>query len=95
MVIANLRCHFDRLRRCGKRNPIASFDAKLAAFQRGFIAHERIPPPGYVEAFEPNVTVAGQVVTVAPRAVPLRPRIASIEAEWRDRVRRGELERVR
>lgn len=72
-------------------------EARAAAhsFQRGLMAHERTPPPGYFEAFEPNVTIAGAVVTVAPRAAPLRPRIASIEAEWRERVRRGELERAR
>lgn len=30
-------------------------------------AHERWPPPGYVEGFRPNVSFANRVVTVAPR----------------------------
>ncbi|HEU4417938.1 MAG TPA: hypothetical protein VFT55_03310, partial [Planctomycetota bacterium] len=80
-----------------RRDAMSMAEARGAAhaFQRGAIAHERSPPPGYVESFEPNVTVTPDGVTVAPRAVPLRPRIASIEAEWRDKVRRGELGRVR
>jgi arabinofuranosyltransferase len=80
-----------------RSDSLSMAEARVAAtaFQRGHIAHERAPPPGYVEAFEPNVTVTPEGVTVAPRAVPLRPRIASIEAEWRDKVRRGELARVR
>lgn len=58
------------------------------------MAHERLPPPGYVAAFDPNVTVAGGVVTVRPRTTPLTAeRIRAIEAEWRERVRRGQLPR--
>ncbi len=54
------------------------------------MAHERTPPPGYVAAFDPNVTVAAGVVTVRPRAVPLTAdRIRAIEAEWRAKVERG------
>jgi arabinofuranosyltransferase len=57
------------------------------------MAHERRPPPGYVEAFEPNVEVDDRgVVTVRPRATPMTAeRIRAIEAEWRRKVERGEL----
>jgi len=58
------------------------------------MAHERLPPPGYVAAFDPNVTMAGGVATVRPRAVPLTAdRIRAIEAEWRDKVVKGQLPR--
>ncbi len=58
---------------------------------RGAMAHERVPPPGYVDAFERNVTVSPEGVVVTPRAVKLKPRIPAIEAEWREKARRGEL----
>ncbi len=64
-------------------------------FSHGLMAHERLPPKGYVEAFEPNVAVSAQGVTITPRAVPLRPRIQAIEAEWRERIRTGRFERAR
>ena len=35
------------------------------------MAHDRGPPPGYVECFEPNVTLLADRVVVAPRAQPL------------------------
>ena len=55
------------------------------------MAHERTPPPGYVAAFDPNVTL-GDGVVVRPRAEPLTAaRIRAIEAEWRAKVERGEL----
>jgi len=59
------------------------------------MAHERMPPPGYVEAFEPNVDVADDgVVTVRPRATPMTAeRLRAIEAEWREKVIRGQLPR--
>ena len=59
------------------------------------MAHERLPAPGYVEAFEPNVDVADDgAVTVRPRATPMTAeRIRAIEAEWRDKVLRGQLPR--
>lgn len=48
------------------------------------MAHERLPPPGYIDAFDPNVTLVGAEVAVRPRTVPLtRERIEAIEAEWR------------
>lgn len=55
------------------------------------MAHERSPPPGYVEAFDQNVDIDVQgVVTVRPRAVPLTDeRVRTIEAEWRTKVRRN------
>jgi arabinofuranosyltransferase len=59
------------------------------------MAHERAPPPGYVEAFEPNVDIDEHgKVTVTPRAVPMTAeRIRAIETQWRDKVRRGQLPR--
>ena len=51
------------------------------------MAHERHPPPGYVKAFEPNVTVQDGVATARPRQVPLTAeRVREIEAKWRARV---------
>jgi arabinofuranosyltransferase len=47
------------------------------------MAHERHPPPGYVEAFAPNVTIADGVATAQPRAEPLTAeRVRALEAEW-------------
>lgn len=56
------------------------------------MAHERKPPPGYVQAFDPNVTVVNGAISVRQRATPLTAdRIRAIEAEWRSRVRAGRL----
>ena len=56
------------------------------------MAHERHPPPGYVEAFAPNVVVEHGVARAQPRQQPLTAeRIRAIESQWRDKVRRGEL----
>jgi hypothetical protein len=53
------------------------------------MAHERHPPEGYIEAFEPNVTVANGVATATARKVPMTAeRIRAIEAEWWEKVRR-------
>lgn len=59
------------------------------------MAHEKSPPPGYVEAFEPNVDVDDQGrVTVKPRATPMTAeRIRAIEAEWKQKVLTGQLPR--
>ncbi|HEU4417970.1 MAG TPA: hypothetical protein VFT55_03470 [Planctomycetota bacterium] len=56
------------------------------------MAHDRHPPEGYFEAFEPNVTVENGVATAKPRKVPMTAeRIRAIEAEWREKIReRGE-----
>ena len=51
------------------------------------MAHEHSPPPGYLAALEPNVSVLGGVVTFKPRSQPMTAeRIRSIEREWRDRI---------
>ena len=58
------------------------------------MAHERHPPAGYVEAFEPNVTVHQGIATVLPRKVPMTAeRVRAIEAEWRAKVERDYLGR--
>jgi len=59
-----------------------------------YMAHDRRPPPGYIEAFAPNVTVQNGAATVRPRQVPLTAEaIRAIETEWRERVRRELLAR--
>lgn len=58
------------------------------------MAHERHPPPGYVEAFDPNVGLERGEVVVRPRSTPFTAeRIRAIEREWRDKVRNGSLRR--
>ncbi|MEO6596775.1 MAG: hypothetical protein ABIP94_18670 [Planctomycetota bacterium] len=58
------------------------------------MAHERHPPDGYVEAWAPNVTVTNGSAVARAREVPLtEERVRAIEAEWRDKVRRGLLGR--
>jgi arabinofuranosyltransferase len=42
-----------------------------ASGRSGIMAHERRPPPGYVECFMPNVHVHEREVRVRPRPVPL------------------------
>ena len=59
-----------------------------------YMAHDRRPPPGYIEAFAPNVTVQHGAASVRPRQVPLTAEaIRAIETEWRERVRREFLAR--
>ena len=48
---------------------VARTPVKPAAFRR--MAHERHPPPGYIECFAPNVTWSPEGFTVTPRAVPV------------------------
>jgi arabinofuranosyltransferase len=52
------------------------------------MAHEHAPPPGYAEAFQPNVlTVEDGVPRIARRRAPMTAeRIRAIEVEWRQRV---------
>lgn len=51
------------------------------------MAHERLPQPGYVEGFRPNVVVTDRVPTVQPRSEPLTEQaIRDHEAAWRARV---------
>ena len=52
------------------------------------MAHEHRAPPAYVDAFEPNVTVANGVATARPRKVPMTAeRVRAIEAEWQQKIR--------
>ena len=47
------------------------------------IAHERRPPPGYVEALRPNVEVLDGSIVVRPRRKPLgASEVLAIEASW-------------
>jgi len=60
---------------------------RLPPLLRGkrLMAHDRRPPPGYVECFEPDLrVVAGRRVVRAPRAAPLTPeRIRECESrDW-------------
>lgn len=51
------------------------------------MAHERHPPEGYIEDFEPNVTIAGGAIEVGERASPLTDeRVQQLEKTWRERV---------
>jgi len=55
-----------------------------------FLAHERMAPPAYVEALDPNVTVEDRTVKVRKREKPMTAdRVHAIEAEWREKVQRG------
>lgn len=66
--------------------------AEVAAIPRFFeqfryMAHERLAPAEYVDAFAPNVTVEDRRTVLRPRATPLTPaRVREIEAEWRRRL---------
>ncbi|HEX6813166.1 MAG TPA: hypothetical protein VF384_16200 [Planctomycetota bacterium] len=52
------------------------------------MGHDRLAPLDYVNAFDPNVTVAGRQVVVRKREVPLTAdRVRAIEQEWRARMR--------
>jgi arabinofuranosyltransferase len=52
-----------------------------------FMAHERLPRPGYVEGLRPNVVLTDHDGTVQPRDPPLTAeQIRAHEAEWRRRV---------
>jgi arabinofuranosyltransferase len=53
-----------------------------------FLAHERIAPDAYTQAFDANVTIVDRQVVVRKREVPLTPeRVRQIETQWRQRVR--------
>ena len=63
---------------------LRAFDELQAGLR--FMAHERLPPAGYVEDFAPNVSIRGGAVVVSPRAAPLTAaRVRELEAEWRQR----------
>jgi arabinofuranosyltransferase len=53
--------------------------------KRRLMAHERRPPPGYVECFLPNVELGGGTLRLIPRPVPLTDeRIRACESrDWR------------
>ncbi|HEX6812096.1 MAG TPA: hypothetical protein VF384_10775 [Planctomycetota bacterium] len=62
---------------------------RFAAFVANlrFMAHDRVAPPDYVKALDPNVTVENRKVIVRKRAVPLTAdRVHAIEAEWREKI---------
>ncbi len=53
-----------------------------------FMAHSRLAPKDYIDAFDPNVTIEGGRAHVRPRAQPLTgDRVRAIETEWRQRIR--------
>ncbi len=53
-----------------------------------FMAHERHPPPEYLQALAPNVSVHDGIALAAPRGEPLTAeRIREIEADARRRIR--------
>jgi hypothetical protein len=53
------------------------------------MAHTRVAPQEYVDAFDPNVTIQGRDVAIRPREKPLRAAdVQRIEASWRERVRK-------
>ncbi|MCB9876797.1 MAG: hypothetical protein H6835_04255 [Planctomycetes bacterium] len=59
-------------------------------FRRGGMAHERLPPPGYVEAFSPNVVLEAGRMSVGRREEPLTAlRVRQIEAAWWQWVQEG------
>jgi arabinofuranosyltransferase len=52
------------------------------------MAHERQPPPGYVEGLRPNVEIVDDLAVARPRDVPLTAEeIVRHEDEWRGRTR--------
>jgi arabinofuranosyltransferase len=64
------------------RSPATPKDVRL-------MAHDRVPPAEYVDAFRPNVTFGKPgTIIMQPREKPLSAKdITSIEREWRQRVR--------
>jgi arabinofuranosyltransferase len=64
--------------------------APLPQVEARTMAHSRKPPPGYFEAFQPNVKLlAGRRIGIEPRLQPLTTEaIRRIEAEWIGRVSR-------
>jgi len=65
---------------------IARYD--YMAREERLMAHDRVPPPGYIESFMPNVVVAEmQTITMAPRPQPLTAgAIMKCEAYWIDKI---------
>ena len=66
---------------------LAGLDGLLQGLR--FMAHERLPPAGYLEDLAPNVQVQRGEVSVTPRQQPLSAeRIRALEAAWRERTLR-------
>jgi arabinofuranosyltransferase len=63
---------------------IASSKPREVRPYRRFMAHDRRAPPGYIQCFDPNVTVAPDgKVTIAPRATPMTAdRIVACETKF-------------
>ena len=60
-----------------------------AMLTRRHMAHERSAPEGYIEDFEPNVTVVDGEVRIAARDPALtEERVRAIEARWRQQLGR-------
>jgi arabinofuranosyltransferase len=53
----------------GLNDRVVAHYGATSSFRR--MAHERIPPPGYVECFRPNVALEPGRVLLEPRAKPL------------------------
>jgi hypothetical protein len=65
---------------------LSRLDDLLAGLR--FMAHERLPPPGYVEDFAPNVEVVDQQAVIKRRETPLdEARVRALEKKWRRRTR--------
>ncbi|HEX6812892.1 MAG TPA: hypothetical protein VF384_14810 [Planctomycetota bacterium] len=70
------------------RIAVADSDAIVDLLGDRRMAHERKPPPGYVEAFDANVTVSNGIVTARPRKEPMTAeRLRAIETEWMQKIR--------
>ena len=76
--------HVAVLDRLGLNDRVIARTPPPASSRAGLMAHERQPPPGYVECFMPNVHVHEREVRVRPRPVPLTDdRIRACESrDW-------------
>jgi arabinofuranosyltransferase len=73
----------------GLNDRVVARTPRPSARGRRLMAHDRAPPPGYVECFRPNLSLrAGGGVEVHPRTQPLTAqRIRECERTWWERVR--------
>lgn len=60
--------HINLIDRYGLNDYVIARQSTIASY---LIGHQKLPPPGYVECFEPNVYLDGQKIIVAPRKKPL------------------------
>lgn len=75
---------------CDRNGVIERRDVVRLGIDRGSrkMAHERSPPPGYLEGFRANVHREAGAWVVTPRAPPLRDaEIVAHEQEWRRKIR--------